>query len=103
MTPLDPRPWPRLAVASSPPRPPTREPERRPPADLWDAASGRFDPSRLRTAMVGRGWTVADFVQVSAVSRSCLYKALHGISVSDRTAIRVLTALRSRRPELLDE
>jgi hypothetical protein len=74
----------------------------RPP--LWDARSGRFDAYRLRLAIVARGWTVAEFVGASGVSRSCLYKALGSYAVGDRTVVRILAALDTRPPtRLLDD
>lgn len=68
---------------------------------LWDAVSGRFDPGRLRAAIVARGWTVPEFVGVSTASRSSLYKALRGYAVGDRTVIRILEALEQRAPSTL--
>jgi hypothetical protein len=65
---------------------------------LWDAASGRFQPVRLRAAIVARGWAVREFAAASAVSPACLYNALRGLAVSDRTVVRVLTTLASRSP-----
>lgn len=71
---------------------------------LWDAASGRFDPVRLRSSVVARGWSVPEFAAASEVSRSCLYKALGGYAVGDRTVVRILRTLDSRAPTgLLDE
>lgn len=71
---------------------------------LWEPASGRFDPGRLRAAIVARGWTVPEFTVASTVSRSCLYKALRGYAVGDRTVVRILGALDSRAPTgLLDD
>lgn len=66
------------------------------PRPLWNAASGRFDPVRLRGAIVARAWTVREFAVAAGVSRACLYKALGGRATSDRTAIAIATALASR-------
>jgi lambda repressor-like predicted transcriptional regulator len=65
---------------------------------LWDPASGRFNPVRLRAAIVSRGWTVAEFAVAAGVSRACLYNALRAWSTSDRTAIRIATTLATREP-----
>lgn len=65
---------------------------------LWDPASGRFRPARLRAAIVSRGWTVAEFAVTSGVSRACLYNALRSWATSDRTAIRIATTLATREP-----
>jgi predicted transcriptional regulator len=63
---------------------------------LWDAASGRFQPVRLRGAIVGRAWTVREFAMASGVSPACLYNALRGLAVSDRTVVRIVTTLAGR-------
>jgi hypothetical protein len=65
---------------------------------LWDPASGRFHPVRLRAAIVARGWTVGEFAATAGVSRACLYNALRGYATSDRTAVRIGTTLSSREP-----
>jgi hypothetical protein len=65
---------------------------------LWDPASGRFDPVRLRAAIVARGWTVGEFAPASHVSRACLYNALRGQAVGDRTVVRIVTTLDTRAP-----
>ncbi len=70
----------------------------RPPRGLWDPASGRFDTVHLRAAIVSRGWTVAEFAATAGVSRACLYNALRTWATSDRTAIRIATALATREP-----
>ncbi len=65
---------------------------------LWDAASGRFNPVALRTAIVCRGWTVRDFAADADISRACLYNLLRHHAASDRTAVRVAATLASREP-----
>lgn len=65
---------------------------------FWDPASGRFDPVRLRAAIVSRGWTVREFAATARISRACLYNALRAWSTSDRTAIRIATTLATREP-----
>jgi hypothetical protein len=45
-----------------------------------------------------RGWTVAEFAKAADVSRGCLYSALVGAGVTDRTAIRIFRALAEREP-----
>jgi hypothetical protein len=65
---------------------------------FWDPASGRFDPVRLRAAIVSRGWTVGEFAATARVSRACLYNALRAWATSDRTAIRIATTLATREP-----
>ncbi len=57
-----------------------------------------FDPVQLRQAIVMRGWAVAEFGKVTQVSRGCLYSALFGCGVTDRTAIRIFQALAQRQP-----
>jgi hypothetical protein len=63
---------------------------------LWDPASGRFDPVELRAAIVARGWTVSEFAATAQVSRACMYNALRGQAVSDRTVVRVSRLLDTR-------
>ena len=70
---------------------------------LWEPASGRFDPVRLRAAIVTRGWTVGEFAAAARVSRACLYNALRGLAVSDRTVVRVVSTLEARTPTCLIE
>lgn len=65
---------------------------------LWDARSGIFDPAQLRLAIVIRGWTVGEFGNAARISRGCLYSALLGHGVTDRTAIRIFKALSERDP-----
>lgn len=67
-------------------------------APFWNSRSGVFDAAQLRQAIVMRGWTVAEFAVFSQVSLACLYNALHGCGVSDRTAIRIFSALGRRQP-----
>jgi predicted transcriptional regulator len=45
-----------------------------------------------------RGWTVGEFAKVSQLSLGCLYSALLGHGVTDRTAIRIFRALSERDP-----
>jgi predicted transcriptional regulator len=71
------------------------DPERPP---LWNPRTGIFDPAQLRLAIVMRGWTVVEFVKAAQVSRGCLYNALLGFGVTDRTAIRIFQALAKREP-----
>ena len=66
------------------------------------AASRRFDGVRLRAAIVARGWTGGEFAADSRISRACLYKALAGVAVSDRTVVRVVKALGRSPTPLLD-
>lgn len=65
---------------------------------LWNPQTGMFDPLELRQAIVMRGWTVAEFSKAAHVSRGCLYSALLGCGVTDRTAIRIFQALAQRQP-----
>lgn len=60
---------------------------------LWDPASGRFDPMRLRRAIVIRGVTVDDFALTADCSRTSVYKALSGAGVRDRTTLAIVAAL----------
>jgi predicted transcriptional regulator len=71
-------------------------------AALWSAASGRFQPVRLRAAIVARGWTVAEFSAASGVSRACLYNVLRHQAASDRTVVRITQTLAAREPVSLD-
>ncbi len=75
-------------------------PVRQTPGALWSAASGRFQPVRLRAAIVARGWTVAEFSAASGVSRACLYNVLRHQAASDRTVVRITDAGRPRAREL---
>ncbi len=69
---------------------------------LWSAASGRFQPVRLRAAIVARGWTVSEFSVASGVSRACLYNVLRHQAASDRTVVRITQTLAARDPVSLD-
>jgi hypothetical protein len=65
---------------------------------MWSAASGQFDGVQLRAAIVVRGWTVGEFAATAQVSRACIYNALRGQAVSDRTVVRITTLLDTRTP-----
>jgi predicted transcriptional regulator len=75
---------------------------RQPHGALWSAASGRFQPVRLRAAIVARGWTVVEFSAASGVSRACLYNVLRHQAASDRTVVRITQTLAGRDPVSLD-
>jgi len=60
---------------------------------LWDPGSGRFDPARLRRAILIRGLTADDFALSADCSRTSVYKALSGAGVRDRTALAIVAAL----------
>jgi hypothetical protein len=66
----------------------------------WDPGTGRFDPIRLRLALVLREWTPETFAVDTGCGRSSLYKALQGRGVRDRTAIAILRGLAQREPRL---
>lgn len=68
---------------------------------LWDPASGRFDPIRLRAAILARGWTVAEFACIYGGGRSTFYRVMQGIAPGDRTWIRVNETLATREPTVL--
>ena len=86
---------PRLLRQVADETPPTRP--------LWDPATGQFDPSGLRGAIVARGWTVREFSRAAGVSHESVYRALRRFAVSDRTVVRIVTALETRTPsELID-
>ena len=68
------------------------------PKRFWNPQTGMFDPVQLRQAIVLRGWTVREFGEVAQVSRGCLYSALLGCGVTDRTAIRIFQAMAQRQP-----
>lgn len=80
----------------------TEDRVRQPHGVLWSAASGRFQPVRLRAAIVARGWTVAEFSAASGVSRACLYNVLRHHAASDRTVVRITQTLAGRDPVSLD-
>jgi predicted transcriptional regulator len=65
---------------------------------LWTPRSGAFDGGQLRGAIVMRGWTIAEFAALGKISLACLYRALGGYRVADRTAIRIFDGLRQRHP-----
>lgn len=66
--------------------------------EFWNPKTGAFDTSQLRLAIVIRGWTVQEFASDARVSLGCLYNALKGCGVSDRTAIRMFKTLATRQP-----
>jgi predicted transcriptional regulator len=70
---------------------------------LWNPRSGAFDGAQLRGAIVMRGWTIAEFAALSKISLACLYRALGGYRVTDRTAIRIFEGLRQGHPLPLPE
>lgn len=70
---------------------------------LWHPEDGRFDPGRLRRAIVSRGWTVTEFAQVARIYPGTLYRALTGRPTNDGTAIRIFQTLEKRRPMDMDE
>lgn len=65
---------------------------------FWNPQTGIFDASQLRLAIVMRGWTVGEFAKAAKVSHGCLYSALIGCGVTDRTAIRIFQTLAAREP-----
>ena len=67
---------------------------------LWDPGTGRFDPVRLRLALVLREWTAEAFAVDTGCGRSSVYKALQGQGVRDRTAIAIFRGLAQREPRL---
>jgi hypothetical protein len=67
-------------------------------APFWNPCSGIFDGGQLRLAIVMRGWTVAEFAATAKISSACLYNALGGTGISDRTAIRIFQGLALRQP-----
>lgn len=67
-------------------------------SSFWNPQTGIFDAAQLRLAIVMRGWTVGDFAKVANVSHGCLYSALLGCGVTDRTAIRIFQTLATREP-----
>lgn len=69
-------------------------------SSLWDPTSGRFDPVRLRLALVVRDWTADAFAHDTGCGRTSIYKALQGSGVRDRTAISILRGLAQREPRL---
>ena len=70
------------------------------PARLWNAGSGQFNGVALRAAIVARGWTVREFAVGAQVSKGCIYKALAGRAVSDRTVLRITSLLETRAPSM---
>jgi predicted transcriptional regulator len=67
-------------------------------ASFWNPQTGIFDAAQLRLAIVMRGWTVGEFAKTARVSHGCLYNALLGCGVTDRTAIRIFQTLTTREP-----
>ena len=63
---------------------------------LWNPRTGKFDPGQLRLAIVMRGWTVVEFACAADISTGCLYSALQGNGVTDKTAIKVFKGLAAR-------
>lgn len=64
---------------------------------FWNPRSGIFDRGQLRLAIISRGWTVVEFAHAAKISPACLYNALNGRGVTDRTAIKVFQGLAQRQ------
>lgn len=65
---------------------------------FWNPQSGIFDARKLRMAIILRGWTVVEFARAAGMSPACMYNALSGNGVNDRTAIRIFRGLSQREP-----
>jgi predicted transcriptional regulator len=65
---------------------------------FWNPQTGIFDAAQLRLAIVMRGWTVGEFAKAAKISHGCIYGALLGCGVTDRTALRVFQTLATREP-----
>ena len=83
--------------AATPQNDPNRDTSRT-QVPFWNPRTGIFDPAQLRLAIVMRGWTVSEFAKAAKVSHGCLYSALLGSGVTDRTAIRIFQTLATRDP-----
>ena len=70
-------------------------------APLWDAQTRAFDGSRLRRAIVARGWTVPEFARVARIHVASAYNAVAGKRVRDATAIRIFESLEKRQPMMV--
>lgn len=57
----------------------------------------RLDAARLEYELVRRGWDAADLAQAAGVSQGTLSSARQGKRITQRTLIRLVTAL-SRQP-----
>jgi hypothetical protein len=68
---------------------------------LWNPATGRFDPVRVRREMMVRGWTILDLAREAGISRTSAYKVARGDGVLDQTALKVHLAFQ-RCPPVLD-
>jgi transcriptional regulator of acetoin/glycerol metabolism len=69
-----------------------------PPTALVNAMTGRFDPARLRRAMIRRRWTVDDLAREAGIGRTTAYKTVKGDGVRDRIVIKVLDAIGRCQP-----
>jgi len=69
---------------------------------LWNPATGRFYPVRLRRAMALRLWTADDLAREAGVSRTTVYKALAGAGVLDKIAYKIILAIQGCEPHLSD-
>lgn len=69
---------------------------------LWNPATGRFYPVRLRHAMALRLWTADDLARKAGVSRTTVYKALAGTGVLDKIACKIILAIQGCEPRLSD-
>ena len=69
---------------------------------LWDPASGRFHPTRLRRALIVRGWSPHDLAREAGISRTTAYKALSGTGVLDKMAYKIVLAIQQSEPRLSD-
>jgi DNA-binding phage protein len=67
---------------------------------LYDPRSGRFDPARLRLAILLREMAPEQLAREAGISRSSVYKALRGEGVRHRIAMAILGAL-GRHPRSL--
>lgn len=88
-----------MTAPNTMPTPPTETSSARwQESPIWDPRTGRFNAPRLQLALVLRGVTPEEFAQEAGVSRTSVYKALQGLGVRNRTAMRILGGLAQLRP-----
>jgi len=70
---------------------------------LWSASTSSFNGPMLRRAIITRGWTAQEFAEACDLTAACIYSALRGRRVRDRTALKIFRGLTRRQPSTVEE